>query len=107
MNDKPYQKEYEEYMKNITDQFACYLSYKSDVSLFVPEGERVPITWYQYKENLLEYDTRLKHLHENKYCYEPTRFYEIKKQKQKFALQNLMKNKLTYDEFVEKYKTNE
>lgn len=99
-----FQKEYEAYMKNITDEFVNTLSYRSDVSLFVEESERVPITWYQYKENLLEYDANLKHLHEGK-THTPNRFVEVQKQRQKFAFQNLMKNKLTCEEFVNKFKS--
>jgi len=60
---REYQKEYEEYMKSITDGFAKLCSFEGAESILAGEGNHVSVMIYQYQEFLLEYDKDLKYMY--------------------------------------------
>jgi hypothetical protein len=98
---KPHQKQYEQYMKSITDGFAKTLNFESGASILVGEGNHVSVMIYQYQEYLLEFDKNLKHMYRPEYYNKMTDDY--KKERQQVAEKFLNENTLTYDQWVEKY----
>jgi len=103
-NMKEYQKEYEEYMKSITDGFAKLCSFEGAESILAGEGNRVSVMIYQYQEFLLEYDKDLKYMYRLESFDE--RVKEFHKKRQEVAEKFLNENTLTYDEWIAKHKTN-
>ena len=99
-----FQREYEDYMKSITDGFAKLCSFEGAESILAGEGNRVSIMVYKYQEFLLEYDKDLKYMYGLEAFDE--RVKEFRKRRQEVAEKFLNENTLTYDEWEVKYKTN-
>ena len=100
---REYQKEYESYMKSITDGFAKLCSFEGAESVLAGEGNRVSVMIYQYQEFLLEYDKDLKYMYRLESLDE--RVKEFHKKRQKVAEKFLNENTIPYDEWVAKHKT--
>ena len=57
---KEFQKEYETYMKSVTDGFAEICSYIGAEGVIIKEGDKVSIMTYQYKEHLFDFEFKLR-----------------------------------------------
>lgn len=99
---KKYQKEYEDYMKSVTDGFAKLCSFEGAESILASEGNRVSVMIYRYQEFLLEYDKNLKHMYRLESHDE--RVEEFNNKRVEVAIKFLNENSLTYDDWVEKNK---
>lgn len=103
-NMREYQKEYENYMKNVVDTFTKIVNYEGGERIIAGNDNRISVALYMSKEYLLFYDTELKNLY-NSEC-EKEDVAEWRKNKQELGNKFLNENKLTYYEWVTKYKIN-
>jgi hypothetical protein len=99
---KEFQKEYEEYIKTITDGFAKICSFEGAESLLSGEGNKVSVMIYKNQEFLLEFDKYLRDLYRGESHDE--RVKEFHKKRQESAEKFLNENRISYEEWVEKNK---
>jgi len=101
---KEYQKEYEQYMKSITDGFAKLCSFEGAESILAGDGNKVSVMIYKYQEFLLEYDKDLKYMYRLESLDE--RVKEFHKKRQETAEKFLDENIMIYDVWITNHKTN-
>jgi len=95
---KDLKKEYEEYMKSVTNGFANLCSYEGAQSILAGEGNRISVMIYKYQEFLLEYDKDLKYIYRSESHNEAVK--KFHKKRQEIAEEFLNKNTLSYEEYV-------
>jgi ribosomal protein L13 len=80
---KKFQKEYEQYMKNVVDTYAKMVNFEGGENVVVGRYVKVAVSTYKYNEHMLHLDTNLTNMYSNN---KPIGTYWMKKTVQRTKL---------------------